>query len=390
MRHPAQSLAGPGGARLVRLLRPRPRHRPAAGLRLLPRLGLPGDATTSPRPTRPRRPTRSARSRRTTCPAPARRRHRRRAGRPTAPRSSRASSSYSNLAPIGPNYTETSGARPEPAGHRSPGERRSASRRPALAKPMDVVGSPRLTVQLTAPVGGPHPGGRPGRAAGRLREALRRRAGRRDRAAAPADLAGPRHRRRPSPVTIELPGIVHRFAAGPPARRRPGRRRPGLPRARPRRSRSRSPPAPGLTQQLSRAGRRLIRSGPRVAGGARRSLRTQSTMSVVVAPGVKMCGDAEPLELGDVLVRDDPAAEHDDVVDAALAPSARPGGRTGSCGHRRAPRGRRRRRPPGRRSRRSAPASGAGRCRRPPCPRRAALAPRSWRHGRARRGPAWR
>ena len=138
-------------------------------------------------------------------------------------------------------------------------------------------------------------------------------------------------------------------------------------------------------------------AGHRLSGSGRRSRCGRA--DVLADPvddlgrgraGREDVGDAEPLELGDVLVGDDPAAEDDDVVDPALAHAARRAGRTASCGRRRAPTGRRRRRPPGRRSRRSAPASGAGRCRRPPCRRRAAPAPRPWRRGRARRGPAWR
>ena len=122
------------------------------------------------------------------------------------------------------------GARPDPPGDRPAGHRRSASPTPPLARPLDVVGSPRLTVQLDAPTVAAHPGGGPGRTARGLRQALRRRPGRRGRAAAPADLPGPRSPTCTQPVTIELPAIVHRFEAGHRLGRRPRRRRHGLPR----------------------------------------------------------------------------------------------------------------------------------------------------------------
>ena len=73
---------------------------------------------------------------------------------------------------------------------------------------------------------------------------------------------------------------------------------------------------PGADPAADRAGRRLIAqaaAAPDVLAhpvddvGRRRA-------------GREDVGDAEPLELGDVLVGDDPAAEDDDVVDAALAP----------------------------------------------------------------------
>ena len=78
---------------------------------------------------------------------------------------------------------------------------------------MDVVGSPRLTVQLTAPRW-PRPRGRP---AGQLvvfAKLYDVGPDGDDRAAAPADLAGRASPTSTKPVTIELPAIVHRFEAG--------------------------------------------------------------------------------------------------------------------------------------------------------------------------------
>ena len=100
--------------------------------------------------------------------------------------------------------------------------------------------------------------------------------------------------------------------------------------------------------------------------------------------------DAERLELRDVVLGDDPAAEDDDVVGAALAQQLHHPGEqrhVGAGQHRQAD-------AVGvlldRRLDDLLRASGAGRCRRPPCPRRAAPARRPWRRGRARRGRAWR
>ena len=122
------------------------------------------------------------------------------------------SSSYSNLAPVGPNYTETSGldqSRPvtDPAG--------SAIRfaTAPLTKPMDVVGSARLRVQLTSPtVAATQSAGPAGQlvAFAKLYDV-----GPDGAIELPHRLISPvRVADVTEPVTIELPGIVHRFAAG--------------------------------------------------------------------------------------------------------------------------------------------------------------------------------
>ena len=152
---------GPRGAGLVRLLRPRPRHRPAAELRATTATGSSRPRTTSPRPTRRRRPTRSARSRPTTCPAPAPRGGRR-AGdrRDRSARARAATPTWRRSARTTPRRRALDQTQPvtDPPG--------SAIRfaTPPLAKPMDVVGSARLTVQLSAPSVAAHPGGRARRA----------------------------------------------------------------------------------------------------------------------------------------------------------------------------------------------------------------------------------
>jgi putative CocE/NonD family hydrolase len=121
-------------------------------------------------------------------------------------------SSYSNLAPVGPNYTETSGVDQSRPVTDPPGTAiRFAT--PPLSKPMDVVGSPRLTVQLSAPsvaatqVGGP---------AGQLvAYAKLYDVGPDGAIELPHRVISPvRVTDVTKPVTIELPGIVHRFAAG--------------------------------------------------------------------------------------------------------------------------------------------------------------------------------
>ena len=122
-------------------------------------------------------------------------------------------STYSGSAPIGPNYTETSaldqsGPVTDPAG--------TAIRfsTPALTRGLDVVGSPRLTVQLDAPsVRATQAGGPAGQLVvyakvydiapdGTTVELP-------NRLISPARVTDVTR-----PVTIELPGIVHRFEAG--------------------------------------------------------------------------------------------------------------------------------------------------------------------------------
>ncbi len=121
-------------------------------------------------------------------------------------------SSYASTAPVGPNYTETSALDQSRPVFDPPGSSILFSTQP-LAEPVDVVGSPRLTVTLdsTAAVTqnrGPDgqlvafaklydvgPDGMPVELPRRL--------------VSPVRIGG-----LPGPVTIELPGIVHRFEAG--------------------------------------------------------------------------------------------------------------------------------------------------------------------------------
>jgi putative CocE/NonD family hydrolase len=121
-------------------------------------------------------------------------------------------SAYTGTAPVGPNYTETSALDQSGPVTDPPG---SAIRfaTPVLTRPMDVVGSPRLTVQLTSPAAATQAAG-PG-----------------DRLVAFAKLYDigpdgqavelPRRLISPArvgdvtqPVTVELPAIVHRFEVG--------------------------------------------------------------------------------------------------------------------------------------------------------------------------------
>ena len=71
------------------------------------------------------------------------------------------------------------------------------------------------------------------------------------------------------------------------------------------------------------AGRLRGPAGPRqrqaVGADSPTFARTHSTIAVVVAPGVKTLATPSGLELRDVVLGDDPAAEDDDVVGAALA-----------------------------------------------------------------------
>ncbi|TFV87851.1 CocE/NonD family hydrolase [Blastococcus sp. CT_GayMR16] len=124
----------------------------------------------------------------------------------------RGTSGYGNLAPIGPNYTETSGldqSQPvtDPAG--------SAIRfgTTPLTGPLDVVGSPRLTVQLDAPsVAATQAAGPAGQLVvfAKLYDV-----GPDGAIELPNRLISPaRVTDVTKPVTIELPAIVHRFEAG--------------------------------------------------------------------------------------------------------------------------------------------------------------------------------
>jgi putative CocE/NonD family hydrolase len=122
------------------------------------------------------------------------------------------SSTYSNLAPVGPDYTETSALDQTQPVTDPPG---SAIRfaTPPLSKPMDVVGSPRLTVQVSVPsVALTQAAGPAGQlvAFAKLYDV-----GPDGAIELPHRLSSPvRVADVTKPVTIELPGIVHRFAAG--------------------------------------------------------------------------------------------------------------------------------------------------------------------------------
>ena len=122
------------------------------------------------------------------------------------------SSTYSNLAPVGPNYTETSALDQTRPVTDPPGSAIRFATTP-LAKPLDVVGSPRLTVQLSAPsVTATQTGGPSGQliAFAKLYDV-----GPDGVIELPHRLISPvRVADVTKPVTIELPGIVHRFEPG--------------------------------------------------------------------------------------------------------------------------------------------------------------------------------
>jgi predicted acyl esterase len=120
-------------------------------------------------------------------------------------------SSYSNLAPVGPNYTETSGVDQSRPVTDPPGSAIRFATTP-LAKPMDVVGSARLTVQLSAPSVALTQGAGP---AGQLvAYAKLYDVGPDGAIELPHRVISPvRVADVTKPLTIELPGIVHRFAA---------------------------------------------------------------------------------------------------------------------------------------------------------------------------------
>ena len=119
-------------------------------------------------------------------------------------------SSYSNLAPVGPNYTETSGVDQSRPVTDPPGSAIRFATTP-LAKPLDVVGSARLTVQLSAPSVALTQGAGP---AGQLvAHAKLYDVGPDGAIELPHRVISPvRVADVTKPVTIELPGIVHRFA----------------------------------------------------------------------------------------------------------------------------------------------------------------------------------
>jgi putative CocE/NonD family hydrolase len=121
-------------------------------------------------------------------------------------------SAYGNLAPVGPNYTETSALEQSGPVTDPPGSAIRFATAP-LARPMDVVGSPRLRVQLTADsVAATQAAGPAGQLVvyaklydvgpdGAVQLP--------DRLISPVRVADVTQ-----PLTIELPAIVHRFDAG--------------------------------------------------------------------------------------------------------------------------------------------------------------------------------
>jgi putative CocE/NonD family hydrolase len=122
------------------------------------------------------------------------------------------SSQFSSPAPIGPNYSETSYLDQSRPVQDPPGTAISFAG-PALTRPLDVVGSPRVTVRLAVPTASAAqgttagqlvvyaklydvgPDGKPVELPHRLISPVR-----------VADVN--------APITVELPGIVHRFEAG--------------------------------------------------------------------------------------------------------------------------------------------------------------------------------
>ncbi|WP_167759010.1 CocE/NonD family hydrolase [Blastococcus sp. TF02A-35] len=122
-------------------------------------------------------------------------------------------SAYSSVAPVGPNFTETSFLDQRSPVVDPPGTAISFAT-PPLDEPLDVVGSPRLTVQLTSPAVEVTQGGGP---AGQLVAYAKVY----DIAADGTTIELPNRLISPvritdvgRPVTIELPAVVHRFAPG--------------------------------------------------------------------------------------------------------------------------------------------------------------------------------
>jgi predicted acyl esterase len=121
-------------------------------------------------------------------------------------------STYSGVTPVGPNYTETSAVDQTGPVTDPPGTAiRFAT--PALTRAMDVVGSPRLTVQLNAPTVAATESGGP---AGQLVvHAKLYDIGPDGAIELPNRLISPvRVADVTKPVTVELPAIVHRFEPG--------------------------------------------------------------------------------------------------------------------------------------------------------------------------------
>jgi predicted acyl esterase len=121
-------------------------------------------------------------------------------------------SAWSSSAPVGPNYTETSGLDQEQPVVDPPGSAVRFATAP-FSTPLTVVGSPRLTVQLDAPAVAATQAAGP---AGQLVVyAKLYDLGPDGAVQLPNRLISPvRVADVTKPVTVELPGIVHRFAPG--------------------------------------------------------------------------------------------------------------------------------------------------------------------------------
>jgi ABC-2 type transport system ATP-binding protein len=135
---------------------------------------------------------------------------------PTKKRITPGTSAWSSSSPFGPNYTETSALEsslsPEPPVTDPPGSSVRFLTAP-LSAPMTVVGSPRLTVQLDAPAVAATQAAGPGGELVLFAKVYD--VGPDGTVGLPNRLISPvRVADVTQPVTIELPGIVHRFAAG--------------------------------------------------------------------------------------------------------------------------------------------------------------------------------
>jgi predicted acyl esterase len=121
-------------------------------------------------------------------------------------------STYSSVAPVGPNYTETSALDQSAPVTDPPGTAIRFST-PPLTAPLDVVGSPRLTVQLDAP--GVALSQLTGTGGQLVLFAKLYDVGPDGTVELPSRLISPaRVADVTQPVTVELPGIVHRFEPG--------------------------------------------------------------------------------------------------------------------------------------------------------------------------------
>jgi ABC-2 type transport system ATP-binding protein len=120
-------------------------------------------------------------------------------------------SEFGSTTPIGPNYSETSALDQSRPVSDPPGTSISFAG-PALDSPLDVVGSPRLTVTLDSPAQATQGLGPEGRLVfyAKLYDV-----GPDGAVELPHRLISPvRVTDVTKPITVELPGIVHRFEAG--------------------------------------------------------------------------------------------------------------------------------------------------------------------------------